>query len=64
MTLVVETANYNARGTVGTNFGTLRLRGIPQSEALHVVERFTFPRPRLRLGDLFGVMSAATASRE
>ena len=40
-TLVVETDNYNTRGTVGTNFGTLRLRGIPQSEALHVVERFT-----------------------
>lgn len=40
-TLVVETENYNTKGTVGTNFGTLRLRGIPQSEALHVVERFT-----------------------
>ena len=33
--------NYNDRGTVGTNFSTLRLRGIPQSEALRVVERFT-----------------------
>ena len=40
-TLVVETGNYNAKGTVGTNFSTLRLRGIPQSEELRVVERFT-----------------------
>ena len=40
-TLVVETENYNDRGTVGTNFSTLRLRGIPQSEELRVVERFT-----------------------
>ncbi len=40
-TLVVETANYNDKGTVGTNLTTLRLRGIPQSEALRVVERFT-----------------------
>ena len=41
VTLVVETDNYNNKGTVGTNLTTLRLRGIPQSEALHVVERFT-----------------------
>ena len=40
-TLVVETGNYNTRGTVGTNFTTLRLRGIPQSEQLHVTERLT-----------------------
>lgn len=40
-TLVIETSSYNDKGTVGTNFGTLRLRGIPQSAALRVVERFT-----------------------
>ena len=40
-TLMVETDHYNDKGTVGTNLSTLRLRGIPQSEALHVVERFT-----------------------
>jgi hypothetical protein len=40
-TLVVETGNYNDKGTLGTNLSTWRLRGIPQSEALRVVERFT-----------------------
>jgi len=40
-TLMVETDHYNDKGTVGTNLSTLRLRGIPQSEALYVVERFT-----------------------
>ena len=40
-TLVIETNNYNDKGTIGTNVGTLRLRGIPQGEALRVVERFT-----------------------
>ena len=40
-TLIVETDNYNNKGTVGTNIATRRLRGIPQSEELHVVERFT-----------------------
>jgi len=40
-TLVVEVTNYNAKGTVGTNIASRRLRGIPQSEALRLVERFT-----------------------
>lgn len=40
-TLVVEVTNYNPKGTVGTNIATRRLRGIPQSEVLRVVERFT-----------------------
>lgn len=40
-TLVVETTNFNDKGTVGTNLSTWRLRGIPQSEALRVVERLT-----------------------
>ena len=40
-TLVVETTNYNDQGTIGTNIATRAIRGIPQSEALHLVERFT-----------------------
>ncbi len=40
-TLIVEVTHYNTQGTVGTNVATRRLRGIPQSEALRVVERFT-----------------------
>jgi hypothetical protein len=40
-TLVVETTNYNDRGSIATSAATGRIRGIPQSEALHVVERFT-----------------------
>ena len=40
-TLVVEVANYNDQGTIGTNIATRGMRGIPQSEALRVVERFT-----------------------
>src|SRR5262249_35188586 len=40
-TLVVETANYNNKGWIATNVASGRLKGIPQSEALHVVEHFT-----------------------
>ena len=40
-TLVVETANYNDQGTIGTNIASRGLRGIQQSEALKIVERFT-----------------------
>ena len=40
-TLVVDITNYNDGGSVATNAATQRLRSIPQSEALHVVERFT-----------------------
>ncbi len=40
-TLIVEVTNYNDRGSIGTNIATRGMRGIPQSEALHVVERFT-----------------------
>ncbi len=39
-TLVVDTTNYNNRGWIATGVAT-GIRGIPQSEALHVVERFT-----------------------
>lgn len=40
-TLVVETTNYNDKGSIATNAATGRIKGIPQSEALRVVERFT-----------------------
>jgi hypothetical protein len=40
-TLVIETTNYNDKGSIATSAATGRIRGIPQSEALHVVERFT-----------------------
>lgn len=40
-TLVVDTTNYNSKGWIATNVASGRIKGIPQSEALHVVERFT-----------------------
>ena len=40
-TLVVDATNFNDKGTIATNAAALRIRGIPHSEALHVVERFT-----------------------
>jgi hypothetical protein len=40
-TLVVETTNFNDKGVIGTSAATGRIRGIPHSEELHVVERFT-----------------------
>ena len=40
-TLVVETTNFNGKGWIATSAAAGRIRGIPQSEALHVVERFT-----------------------
>ena len=39
-TLVVDTANYNDKGSIATASTAGRMRGVPQSEALHVVERF------------------------
>jgi hypothetical protein len=44
-TLVVDTTNYNSKGSIGTSAATLRIKGIPQSEALHVVERFARTSP-------------------
>ena len=44
-TLVVDTTNYNNKGQIGTSAATNRIKGIPQSEALHVVERFTRAGP-------------------
>ena len=40
-TLVVETRNFHDRGMIATSTGSGRMKGIPASEALHVVERFT-----------------------
>jgi hypothetical protein len=39
-TLVVDTTNYNDKGSIATASTSGRIRGVPQSEALHVVERF------------------------
>jgi hypothetical protein len=39
-TLVVETTNYNGKGWIASSAATGRIKGIPQSEALRVVERF------------------------
>ena len=40
-TLVVDTTNFNGKGWIATSAATGRIKGIPQSTALHVVERFT-----------------------
>ena len=40
-TLVVESTNYNDQGSIATSAATGRMRGIPQSSAMRVVERFT-----------------------
>jgi len=40
-TLVVESTNYNSKGSIATSAATGRIRGIPQSDALKVTERFT-----------------------
>jgi hypothetical protein len=40
-TLVVESTNYNNKGSIGTSAATGRMRGIPQSDAMRVTERFT-----------------------
>ena len=39
-TLVVDTTHYNDKGSIATASTSGRMRGVPQSEALHVVERF------------------------
>jgi hypothetical protein len=40
-TLVVESTNYNDKGSIGTSAATGRMRGIPQSASMKVTERFT-----------------------
>jgi hypothetical protein len=40
-TLVVETTNYNGKGWIATQAAAGRIKGVPQTESLRVVERFT-----------------------
>jgi len=40
-TLVVDTTNFHDRGWLVTHAGAGRLRGVPHSKALHLVERLT-----------------------
>jgi hypothetical protein len=40
-TLVVDVTNYHDRGAIASNAASGRIRGIPHSDELHVVERFT-----------------------
>jgi hypothetical protein len=40
-TLVVDTTNFNDRGWIATGGNSAALRGVPYSEQLHIVERFT-----------------------
>jgi hypothetical protein len=40
-TLVVETTNFNDKGVIASSAAAGRLRGVPHSDELHVVERFT-----------------------
>jgi len=39
-TLVVDTTNYNGKGWISTSAAGGRMKGIPQSQSLHLVERF------------------------
>ena len=39
-TLVVDTTNFNGQGDIATSAATGRIKGIHESQALHVVERF------------------------
>jgi hypothetical protein len=40
-TLVVETTNYNDKGWIATQAAAGRIKGIPQTGSLHVIERLT-----------------------
>jgi hypothetical protein len=40
-TLVIDTTNYNNKGWIATQAAAGRIKGVPQTESLHVVERFT-----------------------
>jgi len=44
-TLVVDTTNFTDKGWIASHGAGGRIKGIPQSEALHVVERFTLVDP-------------------
>jgi hypothetical protein len=40
-TLVVDTTNFNDKGSIATSAATGRMRGVPQSASMRVTERFT-----------------------
>ncbi len=40
-TLVIETTNFNDRGMIANSSAGGRLKGVPASDQLHVIERFT-----------------------
>jgi len=40
-TLVVDTTNFNGRSWIATNAASGRIKGVMETEALHLVERFT-----------------------
>ena len=40
-TLVVDTTNFNGKGWIATHAAAGWIRGIPQSQACHVIERLT-----------------------
>jgi hypothetical protein len=40
-TLIIETTNFNDKGMIANSGGGGRLKGLPSSKDLHVVERFT-----------------------
>lgn len=40
-TLVVDTTNFNGKGWISTSAAGGRIKGIPESTSLHLVERFT-----------------------
>jgi hypothetical protein len=40
-TLVVDTTNFNGKGWIASNAASGRIKGIPESDAAHIVERFT-----------------------
>ena len=44
-TLVVDITNYSGQGMIATSAATGRIRGVPESADLHVVERFTRTGP-------------------
>jgi len=44
-TFVVDTTNFNDKGWLTTYAGSGRLRGVPHSERLHIVERFKMTDP-------------------
>jgi hypothetical protein len=37
----VESTNYNSKGSIATSAATGRIRGIPQTDNMTIVERFT-----------------------